>query len=204
MINHTEVMKPTVESILLGWDQFATELLNIKSEEIQYDLLAQIDFLSHLEEVRKEISTQIERLETQLEDLERQKSDPLAQAEADQAALLKEDAQELLKHIKPKLQVAEESYEEMAEDVLTRSQNKINHLLDKSTGQPLSKQILEQESGFPLEGDIQLRDLRDSLEAYKGTRLENGAEEVGDSIVDQLNSQVAACDSALLIDEASL
>lgn len=189
--------KLLLSTILNGWDEFSTRLQNIKGEELEVDLFSQIDFLSQLDEVQGTISSQMIQLEKLLSELKEH-------APSTEDLPFKKESQQVLKDIQSKLTLAEESYREIAEEVLHRSEDRINELTDKILEHHQDLDSSKRRTGLELDEENELRDLRDSLESYREIRMENVLNGVGDPILDQLDSQMLASDSALLIDESSV
>lgn len=201
-----EGTRSLINDILGEWDHFSTHLQNIKDEELEddIDIYSQIDFLSQLDEMGAILSDKLFRLDDYLKQINTIDKNAISKEQLHQISALKSESQQVLKHIRPKLKIAEESYEEAAEEVLTRCQDHINDLVDKVTEHREQADFLNRDTGFELDEENQLRELRDSLEDYREIRLENIETGEGDPIIDQLDSQIIACDSALLIDESSL
>jgi predicted nucleic acid-binding Zn-ribbon protein len=189
--------KLLLSTILNGWDEFSTRLKNMKEKELEVDLFSQIDFLSQLDEVQGTISSQMIQLEKHLSEMKEH-------APSTEDLSFKKESQQVLKDIQSKLTLAEESYREIAEEVLHRSEDRINELTDKILEHHQDLERSKKRSGLELDEENELRDLRDSLESYREIRMENILNGVGDPILDQLDSQMLASDSALLIDESSV
>ena len=195
-----EEVKLLISSILTEWDTFSTHLQNMKEEEIEHNLFTQIDFLSQMDEAKAILSKQLFELEKYLQ--ESNQNAPTKE-EIPLLASLNKEAEEVLNHIKPKLKIAQDSYEEVSEEILRHSEDRIDELVNQILERRETKNSsLDIDLG--LDEENELRELRDSLETYKEIRLENIEEEAGDPILDQLDSQIVACDNALLIDESSL
>jgi hypothetical protein len=189
-----EDAKLILNNILAQWDHFSTRLQNMKEEELEMDLFSQIDFLSQMDEVRAALSSDIPQLEKHLVEMKEQK---------DRISLFKKEALQVLQHVKSKLEIAEEYYEEAAEEVLSRCEDRINELIDQILEHRQKTASLKEQIGLEMDEENELRELRDSLEMYREIRLEDIGDETGDPIIDQLDSQMIACDTALLIDESS-
>jgi hypothetical protein len=196
-----EDAKLLLNNILSEWDHFSTHLQNLTKEELKDDLFSQIDYLTQLEEVNARISAQLSEFEERLEKINTSGKSCLSKEESLKSDLLNLESLQILKLIQPKLQMAEETYNEMAEEVLGRSQDLINHLVDKILEHPQRGVSLKDKIGLELDEEIQLRELEDSLGAYKESRLENMKEE-DDLIIDQIDSQMLACSEALQTNES--
>lgn len=186
-----------LNSLTAEWDLFSTRLQNFKVDELVDDLFSQLDFLCQFEEVRAAFSSQLPELERCVQEMNNQ---TLAQ----EYRALKIESEHVLSYLKPKLEFAEESYNGMAEEVLNRCEDHIQELTEKILDRRQELGLSKDSMGFEIDEENELRDLRESLETYREIRLENISEETQDSIIDQLDSEMIACDSALLIDESSM
>jgi hypothetical protein len=200
MSKKIEEAKLILNGILTQWDEFSTRLQNMKEEELEVDLYSEIDLLTQLDGVQGTLSSQIPLLESRLKQMK--ETDPPAE-ELEQIDALTEESQDVLTQIKSKLEETEESYHAIAEKVLSRCEDRITLLVDKILEQRQETDSLKRQIDLEIDEENELRDLRDSLESYREIRLENIKERSDDLIIDQLESQMLACDSTLLIDESS-
>ncbi|MBS0647597.1 MAG: hypothetical protein JSS10_00055 [Verrucomicrobia bacterium] len=196
-MNSREEAKLLLSTILNSWDEFSTRLKNMKGEDLEIDLFSQIDFLAQLDEVQGTISMQMMQLEKHLFEMNEKRL-------SKEDLSFKKESQQVLKNIQSKLTIAEESYREIAEEVLRRSEDRINELTDKILEHHQTLEASKRRTGLELDEENELRGLRDSLESYREIRMESVLNEAGDPIIDQLDSQMLASDSALLIDESSV
>jgi hypothetical protein len=143
-------------------------------------------------------------LEESLEELNQIDEDTLTSEEKEQAHSLDQEIGEVMSQIEPGLETAWDTYDDIAEKILRRSQDRVNELVDIILEQRQRADSSHDSINLALDEENELRELRDSLEAYREIRLETVDEEEDDPILDQLDSQIVACDSALLIDESSL
>jgi len=203
MSTKIEEAKVILNGILTQWDEFSTRLQNMKEEELETDLFSQIDLLTQMDQVQGLLSSQIPILEKRLKELKEAEDTYSSEEQLDQIRSFNKESQHVLAHIQSKLEDAEETYHENAEEILSRCEDRINELIDKILENRQATDSSSVQTGFEIDEENQLRDLRDSLESYREIRLENINDGNGDPILDQLDSQMLACDSALLIDESS-
>lgn len=201
MDKKTKQTKSVLNHLFIEWDHLLTCLANIKEEKNIKDLFSLLYFLSQLDEIQGRIFSYIPYLEGYMEESQQLQREHSSSAEQMQAIQnIKEESQTFLKQIKPMLSKTQETYQEVAEEILNRSEGKIIELTDKILEHRQMMESIEHQIQLELDEETQLRELRDSLETYREVRLENGRE---DPMLEKLDSQVMACEIALFIEESS-
>ncbi|MBS4169243.1 hypothetical protein [Parachlamydia sp. AcF125] len=199
--------KITLENILAELDQSSMRLYDIKEPELEKDLFTQLDLLSQLDKSQAVIFSQLPKLKKYHEELKTLKNSSLSSDQLSHLNSFQAECQQVLDRICPKLESVEECYQDLAEEVLYRCQNHINQLIDKILEHRKASASLKDIIGLELDEENELRELRDSLETYREIRLGDIGEsedDQDDPLITQLDSQIVACDNALLIDETSL
>src|SRR5262245_3854959 len=109
-----EEARSSLDDVLMEWDNFTTDMLNIKGRELDEDLFMEVDFAAQLDESLAIVSFEIPHLENDLEELKKNSEANFSPEEQEQIRSFKEEAERVIKNIKPKLPNAEETYSEVA------------------------------------------------------------------------------------------
>ncbi len=191
-----------LKNVQADWS-FIRETLDVdeNDEERSQDLFSQIQFLADKDEARKRLETdisQIESIHTTLLSLDPNSFSENGVFLFNQFCLHLDILQQ---DLNTKAQAVDDLETARAEATLKRCITRINVLID-SIFQLRKMSSLKEALNFDLDPEMELNELRNSLEEYKATR--SNLKVPPDPVLDVLESTIVECDNALLIDESSL